>query len=149
MKKKNGFTLVELLAVIVILGVVMLIGTVSLTSIKRRMERNMFEEKLATIINSARTYGADYNLNNNNGTYVTVGDLIDNNYLETDETCNDNKCIAHYYDKASMNELKVQTYKTYNRVYACIPLNETNNNILFKEDGITKDDFSNQDLFCD
>ena len=49
---KKGFTLTELLAVIVILAVVSLIGTVSITGVKRKMNENMFRNKLAEVISA-------------------------------------------------------------------------------------------------
>ena len=164
---KKGFTLVELLAVITILGVVMMIGTISITGIKNKMDQNMFENKLDFVLKAARSYGQDnqskiaLGMNATIGgkavTYklVPIGDLISSEDLEADETDDDgNKSINHYIDKVSINNLKIAVYVLNNRIYTCIPVDDsiisgTSNNasILFKGQ-LQKESFANQNLFC-
>lgn len=90
---KKGFTLTELLAVIVILAVVGLIGTVSITGVKRKMNENMFRNKLAEVISAGSKWGEDNKdlldrtdvVSGHPYTEKTVGFLIQENYLNTEE----------------------------------------------------------------
>ena len=75
---KKGFTLVEILAVLVIIAVVSLIGTVSITGVRRKMDENLFKNKLGEIISSASKWGEDNK--SELDTEKTVGALITNGY---------------------------------------------------------------------
>lgn len=84
MKKNNGFTLVELLAVITILGIIMIIGGVAATKIKKDAnvkEAQQIEEMLKDlgpgIYMDEKTAG-----NNPIGTY-DVDDLYNAGYLKS------------------------------------------------------------------
>ena len=137
---KKGFTLIELLAVIVILAVVMLIGTISVNNVKLRIDKNMFEEKLGSIVTAAKNYGADNKslikasskkasslagYTNMQYVLVSVYDLIKADYLTTDEATeasnlsNSSNCISsskgcktvlHYADGSSIDNLKLVVY---------------------------------------
>lgn len=84
MKNKNGFTLVELLAVIVILGIIMTIAT---TSVIKNINDSKAKAKYIAakeIVNIAEAYieteGADqYGC-------VAIIDMIEDEYLEKDTT---------------------------------------------------------------
>lgn len=79
MKKKNGFTLVELLAVIVVLGVILAIATTNvLKSINDSKEKTKYMAA-KEIVEIAEAYFAI-----NNQTCVNVTDL--ESYLESDAT---------------------------------------------------------------
>ena len=56
---KKGFTLVELLAVIVLLGVVATLGVASITGIVRVIQNNILNEKIAIIEEAAILKGQD------------------------------------------------------------------------------------------
>lgn len=95
---KKGFTLVEILAVLVIIAVVSLIGTVSITGVRRKMEENLFKNKLGEIISAASKWGEDNksaldDKDSLNRYYKnkTVGFLITSGYLETEEAINTTK----------------------------------------------------------
>lgn len=80
MKNKKGFTLVELLAVIVILGIIMTIAT---TSVIKNINDSKEKAKYIAakeIVEIAEAYFAA----NSSATYVTIRDLSD--YLESDAT---------------------------------------------------------------
>ena len=88
MKKKNGFTLVELLAVIVILAIIIAIAVPASIAISNRIKKNMFCKKIAMIEQSATLYGQD-NFNTvlgkgSSGLNVKVQDLVLNGYLKKD-----------------------------------------------------------------
>ena len=92
---KKGFTLVELLAVIAILGVVMTIGIVSISTVRRNINLQGLQTKLQDILASAKMWGNDnkYKLTENitvrgeakKGAKVTIDDLIKSEHLHTDE----------------------------------------------------------------
>lgn len=87
MKRNNGFTLVELLAVIVVLGVIMVIAGSSLTAVKKKAnidEAKEIEEMLTNL-------GADVYLNVegasdislNESKKIFIYDLYTNGYLKS------------------------------------------------------------------
>ena len=41
---KKGFTLVELMAVIVIISIIALVGVTSITGVRKQMDKKLFEE---------------------------------------------------------------------------------------------------------
>lgn len=150
---KKGFTLVEILAVLVIIAVVSLIGTVSITGVKRKMEENLFKNKLGEIISAASKWGEDNK--SELDTEKTVGFLITNGYLETEEAINpvkynyEDKCgsdkndengykegelcknvITNNVDYIVLNSLEVKIYRSNNRVYSCIVDTLDNRNLL-------------------
>ena len=71
MKKKNGFTLVELLAIIVILGIIGLIGVSVYNNVQKEASNKLYEEQLNEIENRIRSYvleneGKTLNIEGNN-----------------------------------------------------------------------------------
>ena len=92
--KKNGFTLVELLVVIVIISVLSIIVIPSIININKNINKRLLEEKKEHIESSAILYA-----NNNeeifNGTdevKVFVYELINTTYLSVDVDTTDNRC---------------------------------------------------------
>ena len=59
MKNKKGFTLVELLAVIVILGILLMIGNMSIDAIALRVRKNQHENLVKKIKVAAEKYFDD------------------------------------------------------------------------------------------
>ena len=87
--KKNAFTLVELIAVIVLLCIIVLISFPALTNVIKGGEEKNKEEALNTIYMAAENYlmanYEDYIINNTGDTaYIYITDLINNNYLNSD-----------------------------------------------------------------
>ncbi len=87
--KKNAFTLVELIAVIVLLCIIVLISFPALTNVIKGGEEKNKEEALNTIYMAAENYlmanYEKYFINNTGDTaYVYITDLINNNYLNAD-----------------------------------------------------------------
>ncbi|MDD5864972.1 MAG: prepilin-type N-terminal cleavage/methylation domain-containing protein [bacterium] len=161
---KKGFTLVEILAVLVIIVVVSLIGTVSITGVKKKMEENLFKNKLGEIISAASKWGEDNK--SELDTNKTVGFLITNGYLETEEAINpikyehtcgslsndvngyveDGLCknvITNNVDYKVLNSLVVKIYRENNRVYSCIVDSESNRNLL-----VDWDKYSDLNYYC-
>ncbi len=80
---KKGFTMVEILAVIVLLGVLSIFTVTALVSISNKQKQQNYENAINGLLAGARSYFAD-NLNTNT---VTVNDLITNNlgYADLDD----------------------------------------------------------------
>ena len=145
---KKGFTLMELLAVIIILGIISTIGLVSVASVRRKANDNMFRDKLDFVIAGAKNWGEE----NKNILYTDrdgiiekkVSELINGGFIESD----DNNAIIYDNDRTSINELKVKIFIKYNRVYACIDKNAAKNHSDPKIKAIPWDNFANGDWFC-
>ena len=87
--KKNAFTLVELIAVIVLLCIIVLISFPALTNVIKGGEEKNKEEALNTIYMAAENYLManydDYNIDKvGDTTHIYITDLMNNNYLNTD-----------------------------------------------------------------
>ena len=102
---KMGFTLVELLAVIIILGLISVIAVPSIMGINGGINEEMLEAKATLIEEAAIMYGSDFKgsimasdktYNNMPCKTIIVSDLVPT-YLEKD---NDNACL----DKDSENK---------------------------------------------
>lgn len=81
--KKNGFTLVELLAVIIILSVIALITTISVTSILANTEESLNDVQIAKIEEAAQIYYIKEGVNSG-VSCVNLSDLIDLGYIQSD-----------------------------------------------------------------
>ena len=105
---KKGFTLTELLAVILILSIILVIGTVSISGLRLRIKQNMFNTKLDLIISEAKNWGEDNmdllkndvtlsNGETKEGIRLRIDRLIDNGngYLKTDETVSLDKLYGY------------------------------------------------------
>lgn len=161
---KKGFTLVELMAVIVIISIVALVGVTSITGVRKQMDKKLFEEKLNSAISSAEKWGEDNK--DMLPTTKTIGQLIVSNYYESEEAVNPNlynyKCdgednkdpkgyldgelckniVTNNVDNLIVNDIKLSVNIKNNRVYACIIKDSNNNNLL-----VTPDKY-NSGLYC-
>ncbi len=88
MKKKSGFTLVELLVTIVLLGVVTTVIIFNVTNVSKNSKKTEYERFVASIKSSASVY-ADMNPEafqdlyvNKAFLYITVGNLIDSGLVD-------------------------------------------------------------------
>lgn len=126
MKNKKGFTLVELLAVVVILAIIIAIAVPSTMSISTRLKKNMFCSKIDLIETAAMLYGEDrrdsFNKTikvdgtNYKGVNVTIEHLVDTKYLKKDHESK--PYIEDPRDKNnSLDAMKVSIYIKNNRVY--------------------------------
>ena len=132
---KNGFTLVELMAVIVLIAIITVIGFVSVTGVQKNINKNLWQSKEELILNGAKHYGED-NKNKLSGSCTvdgvtknkcivkTVGELINENYITTDETdASGNKIMINdtlNEDDTNyiVNNMQVKIYLENNMIYA-------------------------------
>lgn len=128
---KNGFTLVELLATIVIISIIMVMSSIGITAAKKGINQSIWNSTVKLIENAGENFGNDkknYITNLDSNEYycdidgkrispcltVTVQTLIDKNYLNTKETINYN----------DVNNYKVIVNKTVNKTDAVVPADE-------------------------
>lgn len=128
----KGFTLVELMAVLVLIVIIASIGYAGITAVQRNINQNLWEATVEEIETGAVKYGQD-NLNvlNTNETCdidgsetrncieVTVEFLINSNYIDTDEVDDSEKeIITNNVTGEIVNDNIVCIYLENNRVYA-------------------------------
>ena len=80
MKNKKGFTLVELMAVIVVLAIVIAIAVPTYGKIKRSIDKKNYENKVSLIKVAAAKFAEDTNI-----TATFVKELIEQGYLQADD----------------------------------------------------------------
>jgi len=139
---KKGFTLVELLAVIVILGIVATLAYSSVTTIQKNIEEDMFEKKADIIEEAAIMYGDDIlrtTLANKtsgekyNGGYcatITVKELVEKGYLDkdNDNTCGNGCVVDPNNSNVSLDNNNIIIYYKNKRIRAkFVRKNEENN----------------------
>ena len=95
MKNKKGFTLVELLSVIVLLGIIITIGIFSVSSIRKTILDRQYKNLKTEIEIAAEKYYSD-----TESTEVYVDTLIKEGYLKAD---NKSMTITDPRDKTSLN----------------------------------------------
>lgn len=102
MKSKKGFTLVELLAVIVILGIIVAISITSYTYVKSTLVNEEYDNLISLIETKASAYASEYYVST-----VSVQELINSGYLSSDDgyiySPVDNEIINCYIVKISVN----------------------------------------------
>ncbi len=88
--KNKGFTLAELLGVIIILGVIASIATISITNSMKTSKEELYDLQVENIINGAKTWasGNVFELPENDGEaiYLTLAELKQAGFVEKDIT---------------------------------------------------------------
>ena len=106
--KEKGFTLIELIAVIIILGVIAVITVPSVNRAIEKSKTKSLEEQIDRIISSAKNYAIDNSdklpIVNNEQMLIKVSDLVETGFLEeipkspvTEEDLNE--CIIVTYNE--------------------------------------------------
>ena len=118
MKKNKGFTIPELLAVIVILGILMTVAIASYNGISKKVKENNFTQKINYLQEKAYEYASD---NNVKSATISVAHLIELGYIAADYPENadmekvDNPVNGEYLDcvtfdiEKDMDDYKVKT----------------------------------------
>ena len=129
MKNKNGFTLVELLAVIILLGVIVAIAAPNILGVFNQNKKNLYCTKIAILETDAIKWGED-NLSllptiSGSQTYesadftIKVQRLIDDGITRVDDP--DTASVLDPRDDSSLNNVEIKVYLKNNKVYAKIP----------------------------
>ena len=92
--KKNGYTIIELLVIVILLGVASFITIRSVSHALVDNKEELYQDDVHSILDSAKLYGIDNleELKSNHSIIVTVQDLIDKSYLGSDEEGNFISC---------------------------------------------------------
>lgn len=133
--KKNGFTLVELLAVIVVLALLLTIAVPGIQKMSYKIQNNMFCTKVEDIIKAAQLYGDDnydaIKAKPGQKDVIKISELVKHNYLKKDD--NDEKDESMYVvdsrDDTSMMNEEITLYIKNNRVYATYNFREDDKEI--------------------
>ena len=111
--KSKGFTLVELLAVIVIISLLLTIAVPNIIGLSQRIQKNMYCSKVQNIEIASKLYAED-NLDGftNNQMEIYVSDLIDNNvFKKEDKNCvlgnSSNPCVKDPRNNSMMDADKI------------------------------------------
>lgn len=81
---KKGFTLAELIGVIVVLALISLITVPVVSKILKQNRKTLCETQMNNIIAAAKTWGADNILTLSDNTEVTLETLINSGYINGD-----------------------------------------------------------------
>lgn len=123
---KKGFTLVELLAVLVLISLLMGLAIPGINRISNNMKKKSYNQKIKLVESAAELWGQDNKTRlqttsctidgNNVLCYkITIKELLNENYLDSDN--NSGKYINPKNDK-DMKDCIVFVYKQNKRVYA-------------------------------
>ena len=128
--KKNGFTLIEVLAVLVILSIIMSIGAISVINIRNNSYKDLLETKKQNLEAAAIVYGQENpdvlkdkcEVDNYKSDYcamVTVATLINGKYFKSIETNASGEIdLINNVTNKSMKNDKIQIYRKNNSIYA-------------------------------
>lgn len=79
---KKGFTLIEMLGIILILSILALVTYSGITTLNRKSELKEFEDYKKTLYMAAETYLNVNNIDKNNENYVNVNVLLQENLID-------------------------------------------------------------------
>lgn len=100
MKNKKGFTLTELIGVIVLLGIIALISVPILNKVIQNSKQKAYDAQVKEIISSAKKWGTEHDSElpkiNKNYKAITLKELVKDGYLEDDKLLDprDNKDLV-------------------------------------------------------
>lgn len=93
---KKGFTLIEVLVVIVLLSLISLIVVPKMITVNDRIKGRSDKAKMSLVLSSASSFLRDNKSNlfdNNECVIITVEDLIESDYYEDDKELKDRKIV--------------------------------------------------------
>lgn len=87
---KKGFTLIELIAVIALLGILVTLTSISVVRLKKSTEEKLLNQKIEYVKTGAIKWGEDHLnlLSPDTCTYIDISSLINNNYINGDSDDN-------------------------------------------------------------
>ncbi len=126
MKKDKGFTLIEILVVVIIIGIILTIGITSALGSSKRLNEKLYNERIDLVLNAAKQFGQasqdlftgicfqlDEPVSDAKCFNISMQTLVDNNYLKTED-------IIDPRDKSSMKDTNIEVQFYYDKVYAVI-----------------------------
>lgn len=147
---RKGFTLVELLAVIVLMAVLITVAVPAITKVGKSLKTESFCSKIKIIEAAASEYANDYFTGKENSESnkvsldnISLMDLVNMGYLKSDvnigtdnkgnpTTCNlykaDSKCILDPRDSSSMDYETVRIWSANKKLYATYRYKESDIN---------------------
>ena len=84
---KKGFTLVELLAVIIVLSIIVLITAISTSNIIKNSKKSLSEVQIKSIEKAAKTYYVE-EVSNHDNVCVNISELIQKGYIDKEKIAN-------------------------------------------------------------
>ena len=125
---KKGFTLVEILCVIVIMALITTVAVTNIINLNNKSRENLYCAKLEMIKSAAKDYGKNHEkeLNESNYDYegfksltITVQDLILSGKISPDK----DDYLVNPLDNTNMNELEIVLYLKNNNINVFIDNN--------------------------
>lgn len=121
MNNKKGFTLIELMAVIVLVAIITAIGTYSIIGLQSSIDESMWRSRIDLIENSAKRFGEDNKVlltntcNTSEGIKtacleITVQTLFDRNYISSKEKDEDGNKIMYNASDEIVNGYNILVY---------------------------------------
>lgn len=124
-RKRNGFTLVELLAVIALLAIIATLAVTSAINVSVKLKDDMYCEKLEFISSAAKQYGTDMiDSLTEAGIQVTVADLVTSGKLRYDQNT-PGSYILDPRDNSSMDHITMRIYLKNKRAYVHLNVDES------------------------
>ena len=117
---KKGFTLIELIAVIALLGIIIVIAVPAITT----MRQNALEREAEAQINSIESAAVYYSQDTGTTENITVQTLLQNGYLDPTYEYGDNGCnvqigcLVRPTDSVILNNKNIQITKVNNKTKA-------------------------------
>ena len=105
--RKKGFTLMEMLVVLVIAGIIMLIAVPSMMTISKSAKSRELSAKREALLSAAEAYGKDNipEFGDDNVLSIPVRILLYHGYIEKDSECDEViGCIINPITNESMND---------------------------------------------
>ncbi len=141
MKNKKGFTLVELLAVIVILGLIAVIAIPNSMQVSDSVKKNLYCEKVDLLLSDAKRFGNDHlGVLRQAGAQncyisVTVDYLIGKGVIKKEQETT--PYITNPYDNSAMDGVEIGIYYHNKRAYAFyVETNSTLQTVLSECDNL-------------
>lgn len=105
--KKNGYTLIELIVLIIGLGIVTFFTVIKLSSAFDFNKDELYERTLSRCLMQAELYGETKKdeIKESESYIITVKDLVDNGFLVTD-----NGEVVDQRDNSSMLNVRIKLY---------------------------------------
>ena len=122
--KNKGYTLVELLAVFVILGIIIMISVPAITGVINSSKDKSYDQQVKILENAARTYMSENStlLPDSGSSYnVTIDNLKENGLISNEEIKNPN-----YSSGSTEDKKKIQYFN------GCIKVTTTNNKFTYE-----------------